>query len=286
MKQGRITKVSGPLVGAEGLDNAKMFDVVRVGEERLIGEIIEIYGDSISIQVYEETAGLSPGDPVVTTEAPLSVELGPGMLGSIFDGIQRPLEDVKEKAGNFITRGIEVPSLNREKEWEFIPSVEKGEEVTTGDVIGQVEETVIVDHKVMVPPGIEGTIEEIKEGEFTVEETVATVKTDDGVKEIKMHQEWPVRKIRPYKNKLKPQLPMTTGQRVIDTFFTVAKGGTASIPGPFGSGKTVVQHQLSKWADADIVVYIGCGERGNEMTEVLEQFPELEDPRTGKSLME
>lgn len=285
MKQGKITKVSGPLVIADGLDEAKMFDVVRVGKERLIGEIIEIRGEKISIQVYEETAGLSPGDPVISTGAPLSAELGPGIMENIFDGIQRPLAKIKEDAGNFITRGIEVPSLDRDRKWNFVPVVKKGDKVTSGDIIGTVKETVIVEHRVMVPHGIEGTIEEIKEGEFTVTETVARIKTEDGIKEVQMMQQWPVRKTRPYKKKLPPYIPMTTGQRVIDTFFTVAKGGTASIPGPFGSGKTVVQQQLAKWADADIVVYIGCGERGNEMTEVLKQFPGLKDPKSGEPLM-
>lgn len=285
MKQGKITKISGPLVVAEGLDDAKMFDVVRVGNERLIGEVIEIRGEKVSIQVYEETAGLSPGDPVETTGAPLSVELGPGMLENIFDGIQRPLDKIQQEAGDFITRGIEIPALDREKKWKFVPMVKVGDEVTGGDIIGSVKETVIVDHKIMVPPGIEGTIEEIYEGEFTVVDTIAKIKTKDGIKEVQMMQKWPVRKIRPYKKKLPPYEPMTTGQRVIDTFFTVAKGGTASIPGPFGSGKTVVQQQLAKWADADIVVYIGCGERGNEMTEVLTQFPKLKDPKSGEPLM-
>ena len=285
MKQGKITKISGPLVIAEGLDDAKMFDVVRVGKERLIGEVIEIRGQKASIQVYEETAGLSPGDPVETTGAPLSVELGPGMLENIFDGIQRPLDKIQQQVGEFITRGIEVPALDREKKWKFVPVVKVGDEVTGGDIIGVVKETVIVDHKIMVPPGIEGSIEEIYEGEFTVVDTIAKIKTKEGIKEIQMMQKWPVRKIRPYKKKLPPYEPMTTGQRVIDTFFTVAKGGTASIPGPFGSGKTVVQHQLAKWADADIVVYIGCGERGNEMTEVLIQFPKLKDPKTDEPLM-
>jgi len=285
LKQGKITKISGPLVIAEGLDDAKMFDVVRVGKERLIGEVIEIRGQKASIQVYEETAGLSPGDPVETTGAPLSVELGPGMLENIFDGIQRPLDKIQQQVGEFITRGIEVPALDREKKWKFVPVVKVGDEVTGGDIIGVVKETVIVDHKIMVPPGIEGSIEEIYEGEFTVVDTIAKIKTKEGIKEIQMMQKWPVRKIRPYKKKLPPYEPMTTGQRVIDTFFTVAKGGTASIPGPFGSGKTVVQHQLAKWADADIVVYIGCGERGNEMTEVLIQFPKLKDPKTDEPLM-
>ncbi|MDI3535066.1 MAG: V/A-type H+/Na+-transporting ATPase subunit [Thermosediminibacterales bacterium] len=286
MKEGRITKVSGPLVIAEGLDDAKMFDVVRVGNMRLIGEIIEIRGGKASIQVYEETAGLSPGDPVESTGEPLSVELAPGMLEGIFDGIQRPLNLIEEKAGAFITRGIEVPSIDRSKKWKFEPTVKKGDRVEGGDIIGTVQETVIVEHRIMVPHGIAGTIEEIKSGEFTVVDTIAKVKTDDGeIKEIQMLQKWPVRKIRPYKEKLPPEEPMSTGQRVIDTFFPVAKGGTACIPGPFGSGKTVVQHQLAKWADADIVVYIGCGERGNEMTDVLMEFPELTDPKSGEPLM-
>ncbi|QSQ09069.1 V-type sodium ATPase catalytic subunit A [Koleobacter methoxysyntrophicus] len=285
LKEGRITKVSGPLVVAEGLDNAKMFDVVRVGPMRLIGEVIEIRGSKASIQVYEETAGLSPGDPVVTTGEPLSVELAPGMLEGIFDGIQRPLNLIEEKAGAFITRGIEVPSIDREKKWKFEPRVKPGDKVQGGDIIGTVQETVIVEHRIMVPHGIEGTVEEIKSGEFTVVDTIARIKTAEGIKEIQMLQKWPVRKIRPYKKKLAPEEPMSTGQRVIDTFFPVAKGGTACIPGPFGSGKTVVQHQLAKWADADIVVYIGCGERGNEMTDVLLEFPELTDPKSGEPLM-
>ncbi len=285
MKEGRIIKVSGPLVIAEGLENARMFDVVRVGPMHLIGEIIEIHEDNAYIQVYEETAGLSPGDPVESTGEPLGVELAPGMIEGIFDGIQRPLNLIEEKSGAFIARGIEVPSIDRNKKWEFKPTVKKGDKVKSGDIIGKVQETVVVEHRIMVPHGIEGVIEEIKEGEFTVVDTIAKIKTDTGLKEIQMLQKWPVRLGRPYKTKLPPDEPMSTGQRVIDTFFPVAKGGTACIPGPFGSGKTVVQHQLAKWADADIVVYIGCGERGNEMTDVLLEFPELLDPKSGESLM-
>lgn len=285
MKQGSIAKVSGPLVIAEGLEDAKMFDVVKVGPMRLIGEIIEIRGDKASIQVYEETAGLSPGDPVISTGEPLSVELAPGLIEGIFDGIQRPLNLIQEKAGAFITRGIEVISVDRNKKWPFVPAVKAGDRVTGGDIIGTVQETVIVEHRIMVPYGVEGTVEEIKSGEFTVEEPIARINTKDGIKDVCMLQKWPVRKVRPYKQKLAPEQPMSTGQRVIDTFFPVAKGGTACIPGPFGSGKTVVQHQLAKWADADIVVYIGCGERGNEMTDVLMEFPELTDPKSGEPLM-
>jgi len=285
LKEGRIIKVSGPLVIAEGLENARMFDVVRVGPMHLIGEIIEIHEDNAYIQVYEETAGLSPGDPVESTGEPLGVELAPGMIEGIFDGIQRPLNLIEEKSGAFIARGIEVPSIDRNKKWEFKPTVKKGDKVKSGDIIGKVQETVVVEHRIMVPHGIEGVIEEIKEGEFTVVDTIAKIKTDTGLKEIQMLQKWPVRLGRPYKTKLPPDEPMSTGQRVIDTFFPVAKGGTACIPGPFGSGKTVVQHQLAKWADADIVVYIGCGERGNEMTDVLLEFPELLDPKSGESLM-
>lgn len=285
LKEGRIIKVSGPLVIAEGLDNARMYDVVRVGPMHLIGEIIEIHRDNAYIQVYEETAGLSPGDPVVSTGEPLGVELAPGMIEGIFDGIQRPLNLIEEESGAFIARGIEVPSIDRNKKWEFKPTVKKGDKVVSGDIIGTVQETVVVEHRVMVPFGVEGVIEEIKEGEFTVEEIIAKVNTPTGLEEVKMLQKWPVRSGRPYKTKLPPDEPMSTGQRVIDTFFPVAKGGTACIPGPFGSGKTVVQHQLAKWADADIVVYIGCGERGNEMTDVLLEFPELLDPKSGQSLM-
>ena len=286
MSQGKIVKVSGPLVVASGMEDADMFDVVRVGDLGLIGEIIEMRGDMASIQVYEETAGIGPGAPVVTTGAQLSVELGPGLIETMYDGIQRPLEAMREKAGANITRGISVPSLNREKKWEFVPVVKEGDAVEAGDIIGTVQETVIVEQKIMVPYGISGTVESIRGGEFTVEEIVCTVKKEDGsIAELSMMQKWPVRRGRPYKEKLVPEMPLVTGQRVIDTMFPIAKGGVAAVPGPFGSGKTVVQHQLAKWADADIVVYIGCGERGNEMTDVLMEFPELADPRTGESLM-
>ncbi|NLC62975.1 MAG: V-type ATP synthase subunit A [Thermoanaerobacterales bacterium] len=286
MSQGVVVKVSGPLVVAKGLPEAKMFDVVRVGREGLIGEVIEVHGEKLSIQVYEETSGIGPGDPVKSTGVPLSVELGPGMLEGIFDGIQRPLNVIADKAGSYITRGIDEPALNREKKWKFQPTVKKGDKVTEGDIIGTVQETVIIEHRIMVPPGVSGIIEEILEGEFTVTETVSKIKRDSGeIVEITMMQKWPVRMSRPYKEKLPPEIPMATGQRVIDTFFPVTKGGTACIPGPFGSGKTVVQHQLAKWADAEIVVYIGCGERGNEMTDVLLEFPELKDPKTGEPLM-
>ncbi|HHU31756.1 MAG TPA: V-type ATP synthase subunit A [Clostridia bacterium] len=287
MSQGTIVKVSGPLVIAEGMRDANMFDVVRVSEHRLIGEIIEMHGDKASIQVYEETAGLGPGEPVVSTGAPLSVELGPGLIGRIFDGIQRPLVEMREMVGSNITRGIEVPALKRDVKWKFEPTVQKGTLVKAGDIIGKVQETVVVEHRVMVPYGISGVIEEIYEGEFTVEETVAKVKKENGeIVDIQMMQKWPVRRGRPYQQKLAPEEPMITGQRVIDTLFPIAKGGVAAVPGPFGSGKTVVQHQLAKWADAEIVVYIGCGERGNEMTDVLMEFPQLKDPRTGESLMQ
>jgi V/A-type H+-transporting ATPase subunit A len=287
LSQGTIVKVSGPLVIAEGMRDANMFDVVRVSEHRLIGEIIEMHGDKASIQVYEETAGLGPGEPVVSTGAPLSVELGPGLIGRIFDGIQRPLVEMREMVGSNITRGIEVPALKRDVKWKFEPTVQKGTLVKAGDIIGKVQETVVVEHRVMVPHGISGVIEEIYEGEFTVEETVAKVKKENGeIVPIQMMQKWPVRRGRPYQQKLAPEEPMITGQRVIDTLFPIAKGGVAAVPGPFGSGKTVVQHQLAKWADAEIVVYIGCGERGNEMTDVLMEFPQLKDPRTGESLMQ
>ena len=286
MKEGRIVKVSGPLVVAEGMSGSRMYDVAYVGEQKLLGEIIELRGDRASIQVYEETSGIGPGDPVFGTGMPLSVELGPGLIESIFDGIERPLDKIREAAGDFITRGIMIPALPRDKKWDFKPLVKKGEYVEEGDIIGEVQETTLVKHKIMVPPGISGEIVEIKEGLFTVEDTVARIKTPDGkVVDIIMMQKWPVRKPRPYKEKLLPDIPMVTGQRIIDTFFPVSKGGTACVPGPFGSGKTVIQHQLAKWSDADIVVYIGCGERGNEMTDVLIEFPELKDPRTGEPLM-
>jgi len=285
MAEGRIIKVSGPLVVAEGMDEARMYEVVRVSEKRLIGEIIELRGDRASIQVYEETTGLGPGEPVFLTGAPLSVELGPGLIEAIYDGIQRPLDVLVTKVGDRITRGVEANALNREKQWDFVPQVQSGAVVQPGDIIGTVQETVVVLHKIMVPPGVAGKLIEIKDGRFTVEEVIAKVETDTGVKEITMMQKWPVRQGRPYQEKLAPTELMSTGQRVIDTFFPVAKGGTACIPGPFGSGKTVVQHQLAKWADAEIIVYVGCGERGNEMTDVLMEFPELKDPRTGEALM-
>ena len=286
MSTGVIKKVAGPLVIAEGMRDANMFDVVRVSEQRLIGEIIEMHGDEASIQVYEETSGLGPGEPVESMDVPMSVELGPGLIASIYDGIQRPLDDIMKISGNNLKRGVEVPSLKRNLKWEFVPTVKVGDEVQTGDVIGTVQETVLVQQKIMVPYGIKGTIKEIKEGTFTVEDIVAVVETEKGEKELTMMQKWPVRRGRPYKKKLPPEMPLVTGQRVIDTFFPIAKGGVAAVPGPFGSGKTVIQHQLAKWAEADIVVYIGCGERGNEMTDVLNEFPELKDPKTGQSLME
>ena len=286
MSTGVIKKVAGPLVIAEGMRDANMFDVVRVSEQRLIGEIIEMHGDEASIQVYEETSGLGPGEPVESMDVPMSVELGPGLIASIYDGIQRPLDDIMKISGNNLKRGVEVPSLKRNLKWEFVPTVKVGDEVETGDVIGTVQETVLVQQKIMVPYGIKGTIKEIKEGTFTVEEIVAVVETEKGEKELTMMQKWPVRRGRPYKKKLPPEMPLVTGQRVIDTFFPIAKGGVAAVPGPFGSGKTVIQHQLAKWAEADIVVYIGCGERGNEMTDVLNEFPELKDPKTGQPLMQ
>ena len=286
MSTGVIKKVAGPLVIASGMRDANMFDVVRVSEQRLIGEIIEMHGDEASIQVYEETSGLGPGEPVESMEVPMSVELGPGLITSIYDGIQRPLDDIMKVSGNNLKRGVEVPSLKRNLKWEFVPTAKVGDEVEAGDVIGTVQETIVVQQKIMIPYGIKGTIKEIKAGEFTVEETVAVVETAEGDKELTLMQKWPVRKGRPYKKKLSPDMPLVTGQRVIDTFFPLAKGGVAAVPGPFGSGKTVIQHQLAKWAEADIVVYIGCGERGNEMTDVLNEFPELKDPKTGQSLMQ
>ncbi|MEG1550916.1 MAG: V-type ATP synthase subunit A [Oscillospiraceae bacterium] len=286
MSKGTILKVSGPLVVAENMRDANMFDVVRVSDQRLIGEIIEIHEDRASIQVYEETSGLGTGEPVESTGAPLSVELGPGLITSIFDGIQRPLEEIMKKSGNNLTRGIEVPALNREKEWHFVPTVKAGDEVVGGDIVGTVQETDIVVHKIMVPPSVSGKIKSIKEGDYKITDNVAVVTTADGDKNIGLMQKWPVRVGRPYSKKLNPNRPLITGQRVIDAMFPIAKGGVAAIPGPFGSGKTVTQHQLAKWAEADIVVYIGCGERGNEMTDVLLEFPELIDPHTGKSLME
>ncbi|HKL79793.1 MAG TPA: V-type ATP synthase subunit A [Mobilitalea sp.] len=287
MSKGTIKKVAGPLVVAEGMRDANMYDVVRVSKQRLIGEIIEIHGDQASIQVYEETSGLGPGEPVESTGAPLSVELGPGLIGSIFDGIQRPLVDIMEATGTNLKRGVEIPSLNRKKKWHFVPTMKAGDEVEAGDVLGTVVETDIVTQKIMVPNGVKGTIKSINEGDYTVTDVIAElVKIDHSIEAITLMQKWPVRVGRPYKQKLSPDKPLITGQRVIDTLFPIAKGGVAAVPGPFGSGKTVVQHQLAKWAEADIVVYIGCGERGNEMTDVLNEFPELKDPKTGKSLME
>lgn len=287
MSKGTIKKVAGPLVIAQGMRDANMFDVVRVSSQRLIGEIIEMHGDEASVQVYEETSGLGPGEPVESMEVPLSVELGPGLIASIYDGIQRPLDDIMKATGsNNLKRGVEVPSLKRDKKWEFVPAVQAGDEVEAGDILGTVQETVVVVQKIMVPYGVKGTVKEIKDGEFTVEEAVAVIATQEGDRELTMMQKWPVRKGRPYLKKLPPETPLVTGQRVVDSFFPIAKGGVAAVPGPFGSGKTVIQHQLAKWAEADIVVYIGCGERGNEMTDVLNEFPELKDPKTGYSLME
>ncbi|MBQ9165476.1 MAG: V-type ATP synthase subunit A, partial [Oscillospiraceae bacterium] len=283
---GKIVKVSGPLVVATGMQDANMSDVVRVGEQRLIGEILNMTGDSASIQVYEETSGIGPGAEVVTTGVPLSVELGPGLLENIYDGIQRPLEGIRAVCGANIKRGVEVPALDREKKWDFVATAKVGDKVVGGDVIGTVQETSSTVHKIMVPLGISGTIASITSGSYTVVDVVATVKTDKGeTKELTMMQKWPVRVGRPYKKKFTPHIPMSTGQRVIDTMFPVAKGGTAAVPGPFGAGKTVVQHAMAKWSNVDIVVYIGCGERGNEMTDVLREFPELIDPRTGDTLM-
>lgn len=279
--QGRIVKVSGPLIVAENMADVKMYDVVKVGEKELIGEVIELRGDKASVQVYEETSGLGVGDKVVSTGMPLSVELAPGLIEGIFDGIQRPLEKIVENYGDRITRGLKVNNLDREKKWRFVPEKKIGDEVIPGDVLGSVQETAIVSHKILVPFGVSGKVTDIREGDFTITETIARV----GDKEVSMLTRWPVRKARPYKEKQTPDMPMVTGQRVIDTIFPIAKGGVAAVPGPFGSGKTVVQHQLAKWADAEIIVYVGCGERGNEMTDVLNEFPELKDPKTGEPLM-
>ena len=286
MAQGTIVKVAGPLIMATGMADVRMYDVVRVSQSRLVGEVIELRGDKASIQVYEETSGLGPGEPVVSTGAPLSVELAPGLIESIFDGIQRPLTRIRDKVGERITRGVEVPSLDREKKWYFEPRVKAGDRVAQGDVLGVVQETAVVEHRIMVPYKMEGTVKSIFKGGATIEETVCVLTDKDGNDhEIAMLQRWPVRRGRPYQEKMAPRSPMITGQRVIDTLFPIASGGVAAVPGPFGSGKTVVQHQLAKWADADIIVYVGCGERGNEMTDVLMEFPELHDPRTGESLM-
>ncbi|GBE56079.1 MAG TPA: ATP synthase subunit A [Euryarchaeota archaeon] len=287
MVKGSISKIAGPVITADGMKGSQMYEVVRVGDERLIGEIIELEEDKAVIQVYEETVGMKPGGVVEGSGAALSVELGPGLLGMIYDGIQRPLEKIKEATGDFIERGVDVPSLSRTEKWSFTPLVKKGDKVESGDILGEVPETEIITHKVMVPPGISGEVKSVaKSGDYTIEETIATLKTEAGEEEISMLQKWPVRIGRPYAEKLDPTVPLLSGQRIFDTFFPLAKGGTAAIPGPFGAGKTVSQHQLAKWADADVIIYVGCGERGNEMTEVLEEFPHLEDPKTGKSLME
>lgn len=287
MTTGKISKIAGPLVVATGMREANMFDVVRVSDSKLIGEIIEMHGDRASIQVYEETSGLGTGEPVESTGEPLSVELGPGLIEGIFDGIQRPLEKIRELVGNSLVRGVEVPALDREKKWHFVPKVKAGDKVVGGDILGTVQETEIVEHRIMVKPGVVGTVKSIAEGDYTVTEQIGSIETANGEElPITLMQKWPVRRGRPFEKKLAPNVPLVTGQRVVDTLFPIAKGGVAAIPGPFGSGKTVTQHQLAKWAEADIVVYIGCGERGNEMTDVLNEFPELIDPHTGKSLME
>lgn len=285
LKVGKIVKVSGPLIVAENMGDSKMYDVVRVSDKKLIGEIIELRGDKASIQVYEETSGLGPEENVYSTGYPLSVELAPGLIEGIYDGIQRPLEKLKEASGDRISRGIDIPAVDHDRKWRFVPVKKAGDKVVAGDVIGTVKENDIITIKIMIPYGIEGVIAKIDEGDFTVDETVAVVKTASGDRNVTMLQKWPVRRGRPYKEKLSPSMPMITGQRVIDTLFPIARGGVAAVPGPFGSGKTVVQHQLAKWADADIIVYVGCGERGNEMTDVLKEFPELKDPKTGQSLM-
>ena len=287
MTTGKISKIAGPLVVATGMREANMFDVVRVSDSKLIGEIIEMHGDRASIQVYEETSGLGTGEPVESTGEPLSVELGPGLIEGIFDGIQRPLEKIRELVGNSLVRGVEVPALDREKKWHFVPKVKAGDKVVGGDILGTVQETEIVEHRIMVKPGVVGTVKSIAEGDYTVTEQIGSIETANGEElPVTLMQKWPVRRGRPFEKKLAPNVPLVTGQRVVDTLFPIAKGGVAAIPGPFGSGKTVTQHQLAKWAEADIVVYIGCGERGNELTDVLNEFPELIDPHTGKSLME
>ena len=283
--QGKIIKVSGPLIVAEGMADSKIYDVVRVGKQRLIGEIIELRGDRASVQVYEETEGLGPGDEVYSTGASLSVELAPGLMEGIYDGIQRPLVKIVEMTGDRISRGIDVQALDHEKKWEFVPRVQPGDEVSAGDIIGTVQENAVVEHRIMVPYGVSGKVVSVESGSFTIDETVAVIGTESGKRELCMLQRWPVRRGRPYVEKMAPTVPMITGQRVIDTLFPIARGGCAAVPGPFGSGKTVIQHQLAKWADADIIVYVGCGERGNEMTDVLNEFPELVDPKSGQPLM-
>ena len=284
--KGKIVKISGPLIVAEGMADSKIYDVVRVGKEQLIGEIIELRGDRASVQVYEETAGLGPGDEVSSTGAPLSVELAPGIIGGIYDGILRPLVRLSELSGDRIGRGLNAAAVDHAKKWDFVPAVKAGDMVSAGDVLGTVRENDVVEHRIMVPFGVAGRVSAIESGPFTVEETVAKIATEQGERAVCMLQKWPVRRGRPYKEKFSPDEPMVTGQRVIDTLFPVARGGCAAVPGPFGSGKTVVQHQLAKWADADIIVYVGCGERGNEMTDVLNEFPRLIDPKTGHPLME
>lgn len=285
METGKIVKVSGPLIVAEGMSQCKMYDVVHVSEKKLIGEVIELRGDRASIQVYEETSGLGPGENVYSTGAPLSVELAPGLIEGIYDGIQRPLAKLREVAGDRIERGVYLPAVDHEKKWTFEPRVTIGDSVESGSVLGVVQENVLVEHKIMTPYGVKGVVKEIKHGDFNVDETIAVVETEKGDVNVTMLQKWPVRKGRPYREKLSPKAPLVTGQRVIDTLFPIAKGGVAAVPGPFGSGKTVVQHQLAKWADADIIVYVGCGERGNEMTDVLNEFPTLIDPKSGQPLM-
>ncbi len=282
---GKTVKISGPLIIAEGMADSKMYDVVRVSDKGLIGEIIELRGDKASIQVYEETSGLGPGEDVVSTGEPLSVELAPGLIQGIFDGIQRPLTTLFFKYGSRISRGVSVNNLDRDKKWRFVPAVKEGDSVTEGDVLGVVQETEIIEHRILVPNGVTGRVQSVKEGDYTIEDTVAVISTDAGKRAVSMLRKWPVRRGRPYKEKLSPDKPMITGQRVIDTLFPIARGGVAAVPGPFGSGKTVVQHQLAKWAEADIIVYVGCGERGNEMTDVLNEFPALKDPKTGEPIM-
>ncbi len=285
--EGKIIKIAGPVITANGMRGTQMYEMVKVGANKLIGEIIELEGDTATIQVYEETAGMKPGEIVESTGGPLSVELGPGIIGSIFDGIQRPLKTIKDLAGDYIERGIDVPALPKDKKWKFTPTVKINDELKGGDVIGEVQETSTVKQLIMIPPNLSGTLKSIaSEGEYTVDEDIAELEGPNGIIKIQMMHKWPVRTGRPYKNKLDPDIPLITGQRAQDTFFPIAKGGTAAIPGPFGSGKTVTQQQLAKWADADIIVYVGCGERGNEMTEVLKEFPELEDPKTGNPLMD
>ncbi|HEC56920.1 MAG TPA: V-type ATP synthase subunit A [Candidatus Syntrophoarchaeum butanivorans] len=285
-ENGIISKIAGPLVIADNMRGCEMYELVKVGEERLMGETIRLDGDLAYIQVYEDTTGLKPGEPVLRTGAPLSAELGPGIITNFYDGVQRPLDAIRERAGDYITRGVEVPALDRERQWDFTPTAEEGKQVEGGDVLGTVQESKVITHKIMVPPGVSGKLVEIKGGKHRVIDTIALIETEDGMKELTMIQRWPVRIGRPYKEKLDPEVPLLTGQRIYDTFFPMAKGGAGAIPGGFGTGKTVSQHQLAKWSDAQVVVYVGCGERGNEMTEVLDTFPELDDPTTGEKLME